>query len=83
MKQIRLLLCTILTLGCAFSKPVVAGNGIEPLRGQLLWPCGVSLLPCRSHSEMTSAPLPYWRGQLADRPVRASHIPVFPTRQSR
>ncbi len=84
MIRIRLLLSGLLVLAATtLAESAVAGNESEPVGAKILWPCGATLLPCRLPRQATLPSLPYWRGHLADRPIRASYRPVFPNRKTR
>ena len=84
MIRIRLLLSGLMVFsGGVLVESAVAGNELEHKEAKLLWPCGASLLPCRLPGETAVPSLPYWRAHLPDRPIRASHTPVFPNRKTR
>ena len=79
MVRIRLLLSSFLIVAGA----VQAEGVTETVSVTTLWPCGVTLLPCRLPVAASAPSFPYWRGHLANRAIRASYTPVFPNRKTR
>jgi hypothetical protein len=79
MIRIRLLVYSF----CILSGTAWAQNEAESTPAKPLWPCGASLLPCKLPGEAARPTLPYWRGNVIDRPMRASYTPAFPKRITR
>ena len=79
MIKIRELITSVLLInGVLAGDTAIARDRAEAAAGKTLWPCGPSLLPCRTHGEGVINTLPYWRASASTRPIRAAYTPAFP-----
>ncbi len=68
----------LIVAGGVFSAAIaVAGDLSTAIAVKSSWPCGASLLPCRTGVTARPQTLPYWRGGAPEQPIRASYRPAF------